>query len=454
MIDMRHLVTFKRHLADENGFLMIVAMFVLLIISVLVAVAIAVSSQTSTSTTRDSSTKAALEAAEAGLQVAAFRLSRLAPGEAQCVTEGTVPTTPTLPATGEKIYCEDATKEPLGNGATFQYWTSKALAAGVKCASATAELGQRCITSEGIANGVTPGTRLQTLVKPSPGQPLFAVAGVVGLEEFTASGGTISGGEAGSNGKLTIEGGAALKEGYVLGPKGEFVHKGGATWNPPETKHTEAEGPLTAELPVGHATAEKNEDSRIGVQDEFYTEGKVVNKFTGSPNYELNISSNGILTLSGSKYYLCNFTATNNSTLRIAATAKVEIFIDAPTSEDPTSKCPAGTGKFEGTGAFKLENLSNNPGALLIDMYGKGPFVLEHGAAAVAVSVDAPKAEVILTGGTTLTGAVVGAKVHLERGFSFEWNGKANSWTNGITGAYERKTWEQCTPGSGATEGC
>ncbi len=176
---MRHLANLKRRLAADGGFALIVAMFVLLILSVLVAAAIAVASQTSTSTTRDANSKAALEAAEAGLQVAAFRLSKIAPAETQCIT-GTGTETPTSPA----VYCKESSVEPLGNGATFQYWTSKGLAAGVKCGGATTLAGQRCITSEGIVNGVKPGTRLQTLVKTSPGEPLFSVHGVLSATLF------------------------------------------------------------------------------------------------------------------------------------------------------------------------------------------------------------------------------------------------------------------------------
>lgn len=43
--------------------------------------------QSSTSTTRDNNVKAELEAAEAGLHIASYRLSQLKPSETQCITE-------------------------------------------------------------------------------------------------------------------------------------------------------------------------------------------------------------------------------------------------------------------------------------------------------------------------------------------------------------------------------
>jgi type II secretory pathway pseudopilin PulG len=439
---------------DEAGFALPTAIIVLFVVIMLTAAAVLVSVQASTSTTRDNNVKAELEAAEAGLQVATYRLSEIAPGESECISEGKK--VKGITSGNWESKCSDSWEE-LGNGATFRYFDSLPLTAGKICGGREPVVKSlepvRCITAEGKVNGVEPAVRLQIAVRGKAGEAMIPVPGVTGLEEFTASGGTISGGVAGSNGKLEISGGASLKQGYVLGPKGVFVQVGGATHSGPETKRTEAEGPLKAKVPSSHPTAESNEDSRIGNQDEFFTEGKAVNKFTGSPNYELNISSNGKLVLGGSKYYLCNFNGTNNGILQVKEGAKVEIFIDSP--EDPAAKCAAGTGRFEATGSFKIENPSKDPTALIIEMYGKGPFVLEHGAEAVQATVIAPNAEVILKGGTTLSGGLVGAKVHLENGFSFEWNAKDNAFLE--TGATEYKrqeTWEQCGKGSKGSEEC
>ena len=82
---MRHLNP-KRRLIDEAGFVLPTAIIVLMIVTVLVGAAITVAMQTSTSTTRDDNTKAALEAAEGGLQVASYRLSQLKPEKEECVS--------------------------------------------------------------------------------------------------------------------------------------------------------------------------------------------------------------------------------------------------------------------------------------------------------------------------------------------------------------------------------
>lgn len=428
-----------------------IVIIVLFILTLLTGATIIVATQTSTSTTRDSNVKAELAAAEAGLHVADYRLGELKPSESQCIGEGKVET--------EESKCTDSS-ESLGNGASFRYWTTLPLKAGSKCAGRTVETiagkTQRCVTAEGTVNGVTPAVRIQALASASPGETLFPIKGIVGLSEVNVSGSVKVPSIVASNGTIKVSGGGELGGGYELGPKGTFVHEGGGKWSPPEKKRTEAEGAIVAKLPTGHATAASNEDSRIGKEDEFFTEGKEANKFTGSPNYELTIASNGKLTLGtggGShKYYLCNFHASNNSRLKIPTGAKDEIFVDSP--EDPESKCKAGTGKFEGEGEFKVENEGKNPSALLIELYGKGP-VAFHNGTTLEASIYAPEAEVALNGSTKFKGGIVGNKIPLEAGSGvIEWNEEVGSLVAGSAGPYSRKSWEQCTDGSGTGEGC
>jgi hypothetical protein len=266
-----------------------------------------------------------------------------------------------------------------------------------------------------------------------------------------------------SNEKIIGEGSAAFERGYELcPPKGTFKPKagaernasgvtvggvGGSLSNPPyEKTRALAECPFAASYTTAHATATSNEDSRIGSLD------KLEGTYSWSEaTRELTLESNGHLTLAGSKYFLCNFKAKRNSTLEIAATAKVEIFVDSP--EDPGSPCKAGTGKFEVEGAFVLQNDAKTPSALLIQMYGKGPFVESNGGTFEG-DVYAPAAEVNINGGTTFKGGIVGNKIHLENGAGiFEWSESAQILSGSFTG-YGRKAWEQCTAGSGASEGC
>jgi len=453
---------YKRRPTNESGFALITAIIMLVIITALTGSAITVAVQSSTSTERDSNVKAELAAAEAGLQVASYRLTQLKPAETQCINEREAVTSS----------CTDS-PESLGNGAAFHYWTSLPLTAGTKCAGRTVEIiaktTQRCVTSEGTVNGATPGVRLQARVTAGSGKSLFGVKGVVGLSEVLVTGSVQVPGVVASNGKIIGEGSANFVQGFELcPPNGTFEPAVGkprkqsgvkiAGKNPeavPALEKTRSAGPpeclIEAPLPTNHATAATNEDGRIGTTDPL--EG--TNTWTPA-THELTLGANGVLTLAGSQYYLCNFIATNNSTLRIAATAKVEIFIDSV-----KDGCKAGTGKFEAGGSFVVENLAHNPAALLIVMAGAGPFAFENGKkscapnACLEASVYAPEANVTMNGGTTFKGGIVGNKVHLQAGAGiFEWSEESGALTDGTPTGYDRKAWAQCTPGGGSSEAC
>ncbi len=464
---------FDRH--GEGGFAMASAIIVLLLLTLLTGLAVTISAQTSTSTTRDQRVKAAFEAAEAGLQIAAYRLGQLQPASTECTNESAneVPS-------AASTYCKASSVESLGNGATTQYWTSLPLAAGKTCAGRTVEKKegstQRCITAEGKVGAIS--QRVELLTESTSSAGLFSVAGVLGLEEVKVSGSVTVPGVVATNGKIIGEGSANFEKGYELcPPKGSFTPAVGAERkasgvkiagknpeaDPPlEKTRAESECPFPAAVPASHATASINEDSRIGKEDEFsFPEGKggkePSSKFTGSPNFELKLGANAKLTLGGSRYYLCNFIAESNSKLVIAANAKIELFIDSPGAEG--SACKPGTGKFGAGGSFVLENLAKKPSALLIVMSGAGPFEFTNGngscsGACLEASIYAPKAEVNINGGTSFKGGIVGKDVHLENGAGlFEWSSEDASLGSSASG-YARTAWEQCAPGSGATEGC
>jgi Tfp pilus assembly protein PilX len=446
-----------RNPSSQAGFILPTTIIVLFIVTILAGTAVSLATQTSTSTTRDDNTKAALAAAESGLQVATYRVSQLKLEKTeQCINGSEIKTVESECA---------SSSEPLGNGATFQYWTTKGLTTGQKCGGQTVEskanVVQRCITSEGIVNSTKPGTRLQALIESSVGESLFTVHGILGLEEVLVNGSVKATSVVASNKKIKGEGSAAFEKGFEICPEGKFTPAagsernksgvtiggvGGMLSNPP-LEVTRSQCPIVEEIPVAHPSAAENEDYRIGTTDEFYTEGKSANKFTAA-THELNLSSNAKLTLGGAKYYFCKLIAERNGELKIAKGAKIEIFID-----DPADGCPTGTGQFTIEGNAHLEN-PNGASSLLIEMAGKGPLTIAN-SGSLKANIYAPEAEVILSGSGTLTGGIVGKKVHLEAG-SFIFTEESEAFTVGGAGSggYKRKSWEQCTPGSGATEGC
>jgi Tfp pilus assembly protein PilX len=454
----------KRRSSAEAGFALPSAMIILFIVVVLTAAAVSVATQSSTSTSRDTNVKAELEAAEAGLHVAGYRLSALKPRDTQCINQSHVTSS----------NCNDS-GESLGNGASFSYWTTVALKAGEKCAGRSVEAisgtTQRCVTAEGVVNGVEPGVRLQARVAALGGEALFPVKGILGLHKVLVNGSVSVPGVVASNGLIRGEGSADFTRGFeICPPEGEFkpaageerkrsgVKVHGESPGPTpgyEITRSAAECPFKAPVPAGHPTAESNEDSRIGAADKLtgthhtWNAEKFEFSMEGSEADTLTLGEAGRTT----RYFFCSFKLSRGPVFKIAAGAKVEIYIGSP---EETSKCAAGTGAFTIEGGAKTNNEAKNPAAFLVMIGGKGPFVYNNGSATVLeASIYAPNAEVKLNGGVEFKGGIVGYEVLLERGTKFyEWSEETGSLTNGNASAYSRKAWEQCASGSGPKEGC
>ena len=460
----------KRISTNDAGFILPTVVIVVLIVTLLAGTAITVAMQSSTSTTRDNNDKAALAAAEAGLQIATYRVTQLKPEARQCInnSEKLEPKSP-------EITCASSW-ESLGNGASFRYFTTQALTAANECNGekivVKTNITQRCVTSEGKVNGVEPYTRLQTRIESAIGESLFSVKGILGLEEVLVNGSVKATAVVTSNKKIKGEGSAAFEKGFEICPEGKFEPTagternksgvtvggvGGMLSNPPLEKTRSASTcPITAPIPTSHPTAGENEDYRISSgEDPATKEGWNNPEYVGPNAYELTLGAGAELTMKGSRYYFCNFVDKSSGKLKIASGVKTEIFID---SHEDNSNCRAGTSKSP-SGIFKIEGNAhlenpNGPASLLIMVAGKGPVAIEN-SGSLKASIYAPEAEVLLSGSGTLTGAIVGKKVHLEAGsFIFSEEDEALTVGSSSGGGYSRKGWEQCTAGSGASEGC
>jgi Tfp pilus assembly protein PilX/cytoskeletal protein CcmA (bactofilin family) len=460
MIDMRHLTNFKRHPTDEAGFVLPTAMIVLLMLTVLIGAAVTVASQTSTSTTRDSNTKAALEAAEAGLQTASYRLSKLEPEKSECVT-GTAKAPPTI-----GIYCAGSGSEPLGNGASFEYWASKGLVAGEKCGGETVSTQEnvtpRCITSVGNVNGVA--RRVQERAA-SLASPLFQVKGILGYHSVLIENNGVLEGEVGTNETLTLKNGVTVER-VDLGPLGKVE----GTSTPKETiKNTSPFEPPP--VPIGESAnsaitqAECKpppEGGEVGPNCDFLiTSGADANSgvvFTPSTR-SLSMGQGASLELKEGVYNFCNFQVSGNNTkLTTVAGGKVEIFIDSALRAK--SGCTAPAGKLE----FKngLELIDPNKNALYLQIYvydGSGGTVeLKNNVSGGQFygTIVAPYSKVTIGNNAEFVGAIEANEVELAPNFKFKFEIEVNKLKT-PSRLYERKAWEECPPtyiGTNFQEGC
>lgn len=442
---------------SDSGFVMPLVVMVLFVVAILAAVSVTVATQASKSSTRDTATKTALAAAEAGLQLAAYRIDEMKPNENECITSTT---------TEVKELCEGST-ETVAGGASYKYWTTNRLTSTSTCVGTyTAGVTQRCITAEGSVSGLPKAVRLQTRVEAAVGEKLFSVRGILGLTEVIVSGSVKATAVVASNTKIEGKGSANFEKGFEVCPGGKFTPTAGSERNKSGVKiagvggmesvpslektRSASECPITAALPASHPTSLENEDIRITNGQDPNTGEAAHLKYTSS-THTLEAGANVNLTLKGSKYYFCKFLINSNGIVKIASGAKVEIFID---SHEDNSTCPsAASDTFVIEGNAHMEN-PNGATSLLIEVLGKGKVAIEN-SGSLKANIYAPEAEIKLSGSGTLTGAIVGNKIFLEAG-SFVFSEEDESFTvsGSSTSGYSRSAWEQCTAGTGTAAGC
>jgi Tfp pilus assembly protein PilX/cytoskeletal protein CcmA (bactofilin family) len=460
MIDMRHLANFKRRLTGQAGFVLPTAIIVLLILTALVGAAITVAAQTSTSTTRDDNTKAALEAAEAGLQTAAYRLSKLEPKTTECITG----TEKAIPTSGG--YCNSGGSESLGNGATFQYWTTKGLVTGEKCdgqpITYKENVTQRCITSVGTVYGVP--RRVQERAS-SLASPLFQVKGILGYHSVSIENNGKLEGEVGTNEILSLKNGVNVEK-ADLGPLGKVEGTGTLKET---TKNTSPFEPPP--VPIGESATSATtqagckpplEGGEAGPNCDFLiTNGADANSSVtfNTALRSLSMGNGASLELKEGVYNFCNFQVSGNNTkLTTVSGGKVVIFIDS--AERAGSGCSSPAGKLE----FKngLEIIDPNKNALYLQIYvydgSGGTIELKNNVAGGQFygTIVAPKSKVVIGNNAEFVGAIMANEVEVAPNFKFKFEKEVEKLQT-PSRLYERKAWEECPPtytGTNPQEGC
>jgi type II secretory pathway pseudopilin PulG len=478
---LRHQIRSRARLADESGVAMIIAVVALMAIGILISAAFAVALQTNGSSRSDANKINALEAAEAGLQVATYRLNMLYPNDSNCV--------------GDAVSAPNANNEcisssyTLGNGASYQFITTPTLPAStsncIGYALASSNYAQRCITAIGTSNGVQ--MRAQIRVATFSAIPLFPYAGITAINQLNnGNNASINGYEA-TNGVLTLNNGVAFS-GCELGPGGSMTGQGAygictqltspIVLDPvdPGTSNLKLSTGACAAPPGGEAAFQGtwcNDDYRItnGIADPsgHTTPEDPSSGISFDPvNRILSVSHpNATLTLTGGVYNFCEFDAPNNATINIAAGVNTEIIIDSP--DDPGSGCPATCPAGSSCAGQKSGNLnlnnnvtwlnaSQNPLALQIFVYGyndgSGTVNFANNTAFWGL-LYAPKSTLNMSNSSTNStfwGAISGRIVNVSNNFHFQWYQSAGGLQARATGVYYRTAWSQCTPTASSSD--
>jgi hypothetical protein len=431
-----------RSLRSERGVALPVAVGVLAVTSMLAAVAVA-SGMTATSQSRqDRNMKRAIAAADAGINVAMYRLNKLAN-----VQTTTLPCVSVNAQTGvlyvEAVlgdgWCREQNEE-IEDGGSFSYRVSNAVGVDV----AGQDVWQRKIVSVGVINGVR--RRVISTLNAPTGTALFTDA-VFSEEDFTMRNFARIDGSVRSNGNVITQNNSLICGDVRVGPGKEF--RGGnqcSGFTSESVSERFVLSPVT--LPL------TNDNSRIGVLDP-WTDPQSIEWDSGTRMLELWNSAT--VTLTGDTYLLCGLQVRNSGQLIVPADGTpVRIYIGSP------ENCGGNTLSLGLYNNGTIVNESGDP--KMVQLYVAGSpntatFVQLQNLHELAVGLYAPNSTITFDNNNRFTGAVAAKKITMQNNLEFRWDQRLATLYVGDVPVpiYQRQSWVECSPqpsGSQPDSGC
>ncbi|HEV2874325.1 MAG TPA: hypothetical protein VGW14_04190, partial [Thermoleophilaceae bacterium] len=318
-----------------------VATGMLMVVSILVVGFFGVSMRVNDTSVDSRSSKRALAAAEAGLQMAVYRLNQLnqtaSANSGSCLTTGWVPTPLGTECTG--------VTESLGNGAQYTYWVTQqgACANGIALPGVATTALDRCVTSAGTVNGVS--RRIQTRVVQQPTIPDFNSVGLVGKSLVYGWNSVNLTTDVGSNALVRFENSINVNDNDSINVDGKILLLAGGQYQQGNSVNVEG-GTQTVTTPFDMPVPnfEAVEDLAVNDNENLVTDlGTAWNATTR----KINLST-GEKTVRPGTYHVCGVFLGNSVKLKLSHTggARTKIFVDSPSR--PGSYCagqadPAGT---------------------------------------------------------------------------------------------------------------
>ena len=416
----------RRLLRDQTGYAVPMVMGALVLMLAIAALATQETVSFSVTSNHDRNSKAALAAAETGVQAARYRLARVTPDDGMCVTSPEV-------APDVSGNCAAVT-EQHGNGASYTYYTTPLLGAGDTCAGTfSAGPKQRCVTSSGTANGVTRRVQVRVAATASNLNP---VNGVFGLNKVKSGNGSVINANVGSNGDINVGNSSSILR-AELGPSGSLTGSP-AQSGPPIVYPTPFSLP-----PVAIAGTESANNNAAIPAFSGYT----------AANRNLVLTSN--IVLPGGDYNFCHLDLASGG-INAAPGEAVRIFVDAPDAVRPGSGCPSGGtwGLLRGQNGISLGMPSGAPADLQIYVNGwpsTSSYAATYGPNHITVAANnldarafiyAPQSIVdVAKNNANIYGAVVGYEVNVKNNLIFSWD---SSLSFVGYGDYSRSDWREC----------
>ncbi len=416
---------------DERGIAIPVALAILFLVWGLATVSMRAALASQNQSQRDRDVKRALQAANAGVDAAMYRMNLLQPESFQCITvsAGTL----AVSAFQADGWCAEQTEE-LSDSATYRMRVSRGLSLHVNGQS----LVERQIISTGFSNGVR--RRVLTRITAATGEPVFpgGYAGV-SLTALDIGNNVQVAGGLGTNGNILLKNSAQVCGDTTPGPgKSLSVQNnasvcGGYSVTPTGT-------PFNLQ-PVDQGNAPTvNDNFRIGnppsgVSPDPCTSCAGVNWNPSTRVLELR--QNSTLTLGGNVYSFCRLGLDNTAQLKIAARelgTAVRIYMDSPES------CGGGNGM--GSVAVRndsqIVNMNTIPTTFQLYVVGSPTIPtsvdLANGVTLqtdLVMAVYAPYSTVTMRNNTRLIGAIAARSLVLQNNATLTYSDRIADITTG-----------------------
>lgn len=372
---------------------------------------------------RDSGSKSAIAAADAGANIATMRLARYSKtlASSQCIGEsgGTLVATKAV-TTGGQTWCPSVSGT-VGRG-TYTYWVSPA---GSTCGGYAL-----CVVSVGTVDGVS--RRIELTFNESSLE-----GGSGGTEEKEKEGGSSSVGFEGLIGqdKFTVTGNADIRVG--IGTNGEVSGNNSAAnvcgdirvgIGKPKPSVKQCSGykvtygnvnlpPVSSFMPSNIESVNANyrfttcssKGLPTGCQTDGFTGSWKKEPFNPSAPRQLSLGAQEALTVGGPDYWLCKLTLQGGSELIMKAGSKVRFFFGTP------KQCgmAAGATQFEMTGSSRVTSTGyqSTPGNFDMPGFyflGSGRVHIGGNNGTNEMVIYAPESEIELKGNATYKGLIAG----------------------------------------------
>lgn len=437
---------------NESGMAVATALMAMTVAFSFAGAAVVYSANTQRGTARDSGSKQAIAAADAGANVALMRLNQY--------SKSISATNPCIGVSGSLLVVTKAEADgwcPSVSGtigsASYTYRVGPSTTA---CSVSTS-----CIVSTGTANGVK--RREEVTLGTSTVGGILSKAGLIGQEDITLENNVDVRVGVGTNGNISLSNSASICGDIRRGVGKKLTFENSASQCSGYIKYegNETLPAVSSFIPTNIATVNSNSrlvkcttitstsKSPAGCQEDSYTKTWESTIPWNPTTRTIEPAQNSTLTLSGGDYFICRLNLGNNSHLIMGATATVRLFFDTPencgikanesqvaveNNADITSSAyQTSEGKFSVPGLYLMGSTTIPTKVVFGNNAGDSQFVLY-----------APNTNVYLENNATFKGAIAGKTVYLSNHATIEQDEGFEPPKIGGSTLYSRQSYVEC----------